>query len=51
MPIEGMAFKRCALEHPDFIDAVNAYRPDVVAHAGRLRLGRVFVSKNPARIF
>ena len=33
MPIEGMAFKRCALEHPDFIDAVNAYRPDVVAHA------------------
>ena len=33
MPIEGMAFKRCALEHPDFIDAVNAYRPDVVADA------------------
>ena len=33
VPIEGMEFKRCALGHADFTEAVNGYRPDVVMHA------------------
>jgi UDP-glucose 4-epimerase len=33
MPIEGMEFRRCALDRPAFIDVLNCYRPDVLVHA------------------
>ena len=42
-PIEGMAFTHCALDHPEFITAVNGYATDVVVHAaGSASVGRSF---------